>query len=77
MEYKHYKLLPTSDTSIRSVSATRLHDEELGFPAQQRTVAVVEELVDVLHVDGLAVSSVHHTVLTIISSSLTNYIKDC
>ena len=61
----------TGDPSVGSVSATRLHDEELGFAAQQRTVAVVEELVDVLHVDGLAVSSVHHTVLSVVSPSLT------
>ena len=42
-----------------------LHDKELRFAHEAGAVPVVEELVDVLHVDGLTVGGVHYTVLPV------------
>ena len=48
---------------VRSVPPACLHYEELRLALQQGTVSVVEELIDVLHVDRLTICSIHHSFL--------------
>ena len=47
-----------------------LHNKELRFAHEAGAVPVVEELVDVLHVDGLTVGSVHYTVLSVTGEAM-------